>query len=226
MASNRFQYDLASRRYRDTDTGRYLSKATVRNLREAYLDAAKETAAALSERLADQQLTLRQWERGMRATIRDAHVGAAALGGGGRNAMTAADWGAVGQAVQAQYGWLSEFSREIAAGELSGVQVAARSQMYVDAGATAFERARVARIGDLSLPSYPGEDTVCHSRCRCEWHIEEADDEWLATWQLSGSGESCETCLGRAAEWNPLRIEKVTEEERRPLVLGRNGHHP
>lgn len=157
MASDRFTYDLASRRYRDSQTGRFLSKRTVRNLRDAYLDAAKETTATLAEGLEAGSLTLTQWQRRMRTVIRDVHVGVAALGGGGRNAMTASDWGKVGAQVQDQYEYLDNFTRQIGDGELSLAQVTARAGLYVDAAVQGFERAKVARIGDLDLPAYPGD---------------------------------------------------------------------
>lgn len=95
---------------------------------------------------------------------------------------------------------------------LHEAQIAARSRMYVSSAREAFERGKRRAAGAPELPAYPADgSTICKSRCQCGWQLEEVKDAdgntiaWNAYWRLSPV-ESCETCLGRGATWNPLVI--------------------
>jgi len=78
----------------------------------------------------------------MREAIKDEYTQQYLLGRGGLSQMTQADWGSIGGMVADQYRYLGGFAREVAVGNLSEAQVAARSRMYINSGREAFERAR------------------------------------------------------------------------------------
>lgn len=220
MASQRFSYSQTTRRYRDEEKGRTLTEREVMSLREEFLDAAKGATVDLAEQLAESKITTATWEREMRVIVREAHVAAAALGGGGRSVMTAGDWLAVGRQLKGQYGYLGRFADE--AQEMTAAGIANRAGMYVDAAVQGFERARAARHGIEGLPGYPGDgETPCLSRCRCSWVFEEADSQVSATWTLSGD-DSCTGCEERAAQWAPFVIERSRQ---RAVAVNGNGKH-
>lgn len=129
-------------RYRDTATGRFASSEEVRGWGQTRMDDAADHARGMAGALAERDITLGQWERNMREQIKEQYVQQYLLGRGGRDLMTAEDWGSIGGSLAEQYSWLSKFSAQIATGELSEKQIAARSEMYLRSAREAFERAR------------------------------------------------------------------------------------
>lgn len=197
-----WNYSESSRRYHDSDTGRFLSQDQQKDLRDSFIATRQEATRALSADLSQGRITLPTWEQGMRDQIRISHVDLAALGRGGREMMEPRDWGRVGSEVKAQYGYLSQFSAQISRGELSEAQISARAAMYPGAATTAYEVAR-ARSYDLDLPGMPGEDVECGANCRCTWEYEETEDGIEATWVAQDDSGTCEDCARNASEWAP-----------------------
>jgi hypothetical protein len=195
-------YEKASNRYKSTDTGRYLSQEAAKGLRDRWAVAQREKATGLASRLASGDLTLKGWEQQARALTKETHLAQALLGRGGRNMMTAADWGRVGNTLRAQYGFLREFANEIAGGTLTEAQIAGRLGMYTDASRQSYEKARAASWG-ITLPAHPGDgNTRCLTRCACWWDLQKGPDGVTATWRL-GASDHCEDCLENAAQWSP-----------------------
>lgn len=208
MASLRWSFDVPSRRYRDGTTGRFLPTAKITELRNALLDNRATVTQSLSEALANRTIDLYSWQQGMRAVIKDSSVAEYLFGRGGVNAMTPSDWGTIGNLVKGQYQYLEGFATEIAAGTLSDAQVASRAAMYAHAGVQAHSMGQEAAYGGrLVLPAHPGTGE-CLSRCRCHWSIQEGPEAWVCTW-VRISGESCATCISRAAQYNPFVQSKV-----------------
>ena len=214
MASDRWQYEESTRRYRDTETGKFLSASSTRELRDDFVERRRAAVQDLADRVASGDLSVQAWEREMRGAVKQTHGVQYSLGRGGRNAMTDADWERLGEAVKGQQEYLRGFALEVADGALTAAQVAARSQLYLDAAVSSYERGRSAAYGAPDLPAMPADGSAeCRANDRCSWEIEETDDEWRCTWTLGGGGDSatCETCARRADEWNPLVIEKPKE---------------
>ena len=82
-----------SGRYRDTLTGRFVPAATVRRELDRYLDASDDAARALARALRNREVSLADWELGMRRLIKNTHLNAVALERGGWANMTPADYG-------------------------------------------------------------------------------------------------------------------------------------
>lgn len=210
MPSQRYEFSTEARRYRDTETGRFLGKAKVLELRDGFLDTQKSNVRSLAGKLSAGDLDLKGWEKAVRAEIKKTFLAEALLGCGGQNAMTARGYGTVGSQVKAQYKFLREFAREIAEDGMSEARIGARSELYIAAARQAYEKARAGAFG-LKLPAYPGDgQTECVTRCRCHWDISETDDEFQAFWRLGGS-EHCDTCEENAGKWNPLTVAKKNE---------------
>lgn len=213
MADDRWEWDAPSRRYRDTTTGRYLSAASSRKLRDDLVTRLGQENQGLARKLASGDLTLPAWEKAMQTQVRDAHTVQWAFGRGGRNAMTEHDLTDLNGLVRGQWGYLRGFTEAIAGGTLSEAQVSARAALYTSASVQAYERGRAA-AWDVILPAHPGDgSTACKSNCRCFWRLTEKADgsEVHATWTLGGA-EHCADCKSRARRWAPLVIARPVED--------------
>lgn len=212
-------YDPRARRYRDTDTGRFLTSEAARGFVDQSLRAGGIVTDQLASLVAQGQLSPEDWRLRMRAEIKGEYVRQYLLGRGGLEQMTAADWGSVGGALSEQYRWLDRraesFFDQVEAEELSEEEIARRARMYINSAREAYERGQVRRYGIpvLALPAYPGDgSSECLTNCRCYWNIQEIFGEegeviaWEATWTLT-PGESCPTCVDRGLQWAPYVVE-------------------
>lgn len=131
----RFAWDEASGRYRDLQNGRFVSRGKARGLLDAYTDRISDRAAGLSEKLARGEISVGEWETGMRGLIKRTHAVHAAAARGGWERMTPSDWGRVGSVVKEQYRYLRSFSADVALGVVPRTgALAVRARLYAEAG--------------------------------------------------------------------------------------------
>lgn len=141
------------KRYRDLDTGRFVSSAQVRTWVSQSITTSEAVADELAHALATDKLNVGDWETLFRTEIKDVYIQQYLLGRGGLSKMTQEDWGSIGGLLggeKGQFRFLSSFAREIAAGKLTEKQIAMRSRMYINSARDAYARAqlRVAREAD------------------------------------------------------------------------------
>lgn len=138
-----FIYDprLHGSGYRDTVTGKIISYQEVRTQLERMLRASSDATGALSDLVSDKIIDAAAWREAMRQEIKDNYITQYLLGIGGREMMTAEDWGSVGGMIADQYRYLEGFYAEVASGKLSRGQIDARSRMYINSSREAYERA-------------------------------------------------------------------------------------
>ena len=206
-----WEWDQPSKRYRNAETGRYMSTRQMLPLRDEFIAAQKAAASELVDRLAEGEIGTGRFVNDMRGLIRTTFIDEYALAHGGRHNMTSRDFGIVGNMCRDQYGYLNNFASEINAGDLSPAQIRARANLYIEAGSQAFERAgaEVRGIkGPRGLPAYPGDGTSeCMTNCKCTWEYAEKETAWECTWTLHPA-EHCGTCLERASTWAPYIVAK------------------
>lgn len=213
-ASPLFFWDVLARRFRRQDNKRFIGPANMRELRDDYLGREEQINRELTQRLFNREITVGQWFEEAKANLLRVYSAQYMMAKGGRANMTPRDWGLVGATLRKQYTpFLRDFAQQIASGAFNEEQVAAaasRLNLYTASSNQAFERGKVEAIAPgLNLPAMPGDGTsICRSRDLCEWIIEDGGAVWLATWRLNPAAKHCETCLDRAARWNPLRIPK------------------
>lgn len=209
-----YQWVTTARRYRDTETGRFVAAATVRNMAQESIDRTSSNADSLAARVAGGELNADDWRSLFREDIKREYIRQYLAGVGGINNMTAADWGSVGGMLADQYRYLDGFATEIANGNLTEGQIAARARMYISSAREAYERANARAYGlpDDALPHIPGDgSTACLTNCKCYWNITEVRDAdgnltgWNCRWTLTAT-ESCSDCIGRAGLYAPLFI--------------------
>ena len=162
-----------SGRYRD-ERGRFVASSTVRRELDRYLDTA-DPAKALAEALRGRQVSLADWEVGMRRVVKNTHLNAIALERGGWANLTPSDFGRVGQIVREQYGYLKGFAADIASGKqrLDGT-LGVRAKLYTQAGRESFYRSKQANLA-------PGIDmvrSIKHARDSCR-ECEYLNGKWF-----------------------------------------------
>lgn len=161
----------------------------------------------LSEQIAAGDLTPDQWQREMERLIAR-YFQTAAMAGLGAEDISLLD-PAISRMVDIQNDYLENFKADIDAGGWLGA-FAARAQMYASAVKQSYWLGdMVKRVGRvIPLPAMPSEGTQCLSNCKCAWRIETVNAErgdYDAYWQRHAS-DSCQTCIERELQWNPVRI--------------------
>ena len=204
-----WQWDDASKRYRNVESGRYIGQRQMVSLRDVFTEAMKGDTDRMTRQLANGEISLGRWQLDMQSRVKQVITDQYALSVGGRNAMAPSDWGRVGRMTQDQYRYLEQFAAEIRTGKLSAGQIQTRARMYMNSGTAAYEKGNAASRGMPGLPQYPGDGgTQCRTNCQCHWDIGETDTEWQAFWRL-GVAEHCPDCVALADLYNPWTAPKV-----------------
>lgn len=202
-----WRYSAARHRYLYPD-GRAVSNSRILAARQGFIEGQEAAADDLAALLAAGEMAVAQWERDVRALQKRTFVAEFLLGAGGRHMVTSRGWGSVGGLLAGQYRYLREFAREVAAGELSQAQIAARTKLYLASATQAYERGKAAGYAGLQLPVYPADGgTRCRARCRCWWDVQERETAWHAFYRTS-AGETCVDCVGRSRLYGPYIQEK------------------
>jgi hypothetical protein len=110
--------------------------------------------------------------------------------------------------IQEQFGFLKDFSVEIAASpEEWQAGWNSRAESYAGSIKQPYWTGETKM---LPLPDMPGSGgTQCLGNCLCSWSIEVVDEaagDYDCTWVYGETEDHCQTCKIRAREWNPLRI--------------------
>ncbi len=207
MAESPWRWETATRRFRDSRSGRFLSAATAVDLRDGFQQRRRGDVDALVQHLAAHETTVQQWEADMVQAVRHVYTAQYAYGRGGLGAMSDADYAAADALVEAQRAYLRAFALSVAAGDLSAAQVRARARLYYAGSTQAYEHGRAAAWG-VQPPHVPGDgSTPCKANCKCSLSYRETADTIEVRWQLH-SGESCTGCRDRTRTWAPLVISK------------------
>lgn len=127
-----WSYDPRTGRYRGAN-GRFLSQSAIEALVDGRANKLGTVLRSVTKRLSDGAITLDQWQQSVRELLKLAHVQAAIIGHGGRDSMTAADWGRIGQGLREEYRYLEGFARDLLDGRVSPAMAAARIGLYASA---------------------------------------------------------------------------------------------
>jgi len=193
----RYVYNNRLLRWQEVATGRMVGEATVINQMRRHVAATFDTLDELTVRLYAGELTVQQWQTAVAAELKDAHVAQAMFARGGKVNMGATEYGRVGGTLADEYGYLSRFADDIAAGRQSLARARARVKQYgratqqsywrewalVSPGKVYWRLNPAEHCEDCinleaanpytanTLPTYPGAGaTACRGNCNC--HLE------------------------------------------------------
>jgi hypothetical protein len=186
-------WDAATGRYLDPLTGRPVPPAQVQAALNALTNASADAARALYADVQAGRITVAAWQVQFAAELKQAHLAAAALGCGGFDQMTPADFGRVGGRLRQQYAYLNRFAAAYADGDpnATGGRGRVRADMYARAITTTYseaERARARARGCTEERRIRGGTDTCPSCLRY------AARGWVAIGTLPNIGAASE-CL-------------------------------
>jgi hypothetical protein len=191
-----WSYDPISGRYRGKN-GRFLSKAAVEALVDGRIKKLNSQLQDFTRRLVNGDITIDQWQGSVREALKPAHIQAAMVGVGGKQALSQSDYGRIGQRLRSEYAYLQNFASDLLGGRVSGPMALARIGLYAESvrgsywEGTTIRREKegyslMRRILDAQAMhcqdclSYAGRGTVpigalpmpgqrcaCRSRCKC-----------------------------------------------------------
>jgi len=172
-------WDPGAKRYRDADTGRFMPRADVLAYVDQSIHASGVAANQLVDFVVEGVTSPGDFKTLFRQELKGEYIREYLLGIGGREQMGPRDWGSIGGMLQEQYRHLDDFVAEIAAGELTPEQIAARAEMYVNSSREAYERAHGRNAKALEM----------------------TEEQWV----VDPAKENCGDCLTYAAMgWEPI----------------------
>lgn len=105
-------WDSQTGRYRDQQ-GRFVARTIVTDARNQIVDDTQQRLRRITEQYNDGKISLADWQTQFKDIIKAGHTLAAGIAMGGKNNMTAQDWGRVGQILRIQYEALNRFALQI-----------------------------------------------------------------------------------------------------------------
>lgn len=130
-----------SGRYRVDD--RAVPKSAVRRGVDRLADLASGRAAELTDDLLAGRIPVGRWQAEMMALSKDALIAAAVVAKGGRERMTASDWGFVGRRLRDEYDYIRRFALQLASGATPrDGKAVTRAKMYGQQARVVYEQVR------------------------------------------------------------------------------------
>lgn len=123
------QYDPKTRKFLNGD--KYVSHLETREAIDRLTAFIKKESARYAKAFNDGKLSPDEFNFAMRELLKAGHIVSSSVGRGGRERMSAGDWGRVGRKIKWQYGYLDKFTRKLKAG--TPINVRSRAAAYVDA---------------------------------------------------------------------------------------------
>ncbi len=196
LATAPYGWDTPAARYRSGETGRFVSDSVIRGDLERFNNVVRDELTDLTQRWADGNITLEQWQNRITNQLRDSWRWNAMAGRGGKSQMTQEDWGRMGGRMRFEYDRLNRLAIEMKAEMLTPAQVQARMGLFAQAarvgyydGVTAAKEAtgftemrRVLNPAEhcedcegyeaqgwvpIGALPMPGEASACMRNCKC-----------------------------------------------------------
>jgi hypothetical protein len=186
-------YNNTAQRWYNTRNGQFVAQQAVTDEMRVHQQATYTVLNNLTSQLYAGQVSLEQWQIGVAAELKDAHLAQALYAIGGKNNATPANYGRVGGTLADEYRYLNGFAIDIANGGVSEAQALARIQQYGNATQQSYWREykllseviywnlnpaeHCADCLDLAgrspyqpqdLSQVPGDgNTTCRGNCKC-----------------------------------------------------------
>ena len=190
------QFDPKSYKYRNVETGQYVSNNEVQRVITGEVNRLSVRLKGHARLLVSGKIDIAEFQTRAALSLKESHLRNAIVGAGGKSNVSSIVYGKVGAELKKQYGYLSGFGEAIAVGELSERQIIARAASYAASSRTSFYHAEFTSRGTLgfyakrlldpqsqhcescinyqrlewtliSLIVPPGVNCQCGGRCRC-----------------------------------------------------------
>lgn len=194
----RFNYDTNTGQYFDPRTRQFVPRSRMIDVMNQRIAASNELVAVAVAQAQAGEISFSQMQSILTTEVRNLNVQLYALGKGGFNQMTQADYGRAGNILRTEYTYMRKFISDIQTGNMTPAQVANRYNLYMDhawqsywtgdvqakatAGFTEEKRdaendkatcddcRRYDSDGWQPINTFPrpGQKCQCKARCRCE----------------------------------------------------------
>ena len=142
-----FKWEKNSNRYRNKETGRFISKEAVYTLTQKRIEYVKGDLGSVGQLLLDGKINLKAWQQQTAETLKILHTQQYLLGVGGQKALQKSDYLEVGRELKSQYQYLRNFAIDLTQGKMTPAQFSARLAMYADAAKVSFFRGEKVAAG-------------------------------------------------------------------------------
>lgn len=199
-----YSWDQALGRYRDAETGLFLSRDAVYGMVNQSISATQLVTDHLAASVADGSISAEAWHLAMKGEIKREYIRQYLLGHGGRHEMTPADWGRLGPMIREQYQFLGGFYDAVRNGELSEAQIRVRAGDYINSAREGYERARIGRAYEYGMSEEIWR--LGSSAQHCGDCVSFAEAGWLPIGSIDAMpGDGSTQCLSRCACFKEYR---------------------
>ena len=108
-----YTYDRTSSRYRSARTGQFVSRSRITSLLETQVNSAEQRLGDLTVALYEGRVAPSVWVEQMRTELNRLHLQNSALGAGGWDNLTQADYGRIGGRIRNDYRRVEQLARDI-----------------------------------------------------------------------------------------------------------------
>lgn len=189
-----YVFNVATGRYRDRRTGRFVSNQQVKELVEntiddAFLDLNTLVRSALNQ---NTPYTLKDLEETLVLQLRNLHVQMTLLGGGGENNITPTMWGRLGSTLREEYKYLRNFLSGIADGSVTEGDIERRMNMY---GNKIWNSYWNAKAEQMKVSGFTQERRVLQPTEHCDDCVQLAGKGWQPIGTLPKPADGSTQCL-------------------------------
>lgn len=187
--TSRYRYNEPARRYIDA-RGRFVAQATIRAELDVALANASLRVRALAEQLRAREITLAEWEIGMRGISKEVHIYSATAARGGFAQLTQKDYGRLGRVVRNEYAWIRNLRTLIDQGLPLDGRFLARTALYAQAGRETYHK--VERQVELEKGNTLERNILAREAVHCTGPIScpnETARGWVVVGQLRPIGQ-------------------------------------
>lgn len=179
------------------------------------LDDYNRKVDALVRGVENGTVTVGQFVGSMPSLIKQHHLAAAVVAGGGAESATPQTYALAQRQVDDQLryfeAWKATLLQQAVNGDLpTPAYLANRAKLYGKAVHATAQQAQTGARGVPPLPFYPAQGTRCKANCRCAWDIKVLDvvNGNYDCYYTRSADESCPTCIARERAANPLKVRR------------------
>lgn len=177
-------YTWTGQRYRSGATGRFVARRDILGLLEAESNATEERIGDLTNAVMEGRISPTVWQEQMRTEVKRQILQQTALGAGGWDQVSPADYGRAGADLRGLYATIAGTAKDIAEGLISVAVALARANEYAGHARSHFYTAERATV----KPSAPNK-VILERR------------------MLAGGGRTCNDCVSFYDQgWQPFGL--------------------
>ncbi len=185
-----FFWNRKTGRYHDTNTKRFVARSVILKHIERQNRLSKTYLENQARRLVNREISLSQFQTIMMDEIKRSHIRMALLASGGKDGISKAGYGATGQILKNQYGFLSRFVNQIERGELIEKQIIRRAGLYASSSRIAFSKAELVNRQENGVQY--AKRLLDSQAMHCPSCIRYERQEWTPIDQIVPRGVNCE----------------------------------